>query len=97
MDMLPNRDTVAAFEQRLGKPLMSVLIWVLAVAIIFGSLGVIAASLRATFSALQPYLPTPAWADWAFRGGFIALLVTIGIWVSVKLDRLERALTVTPE
>src|SRR3989442_471327 len=45
MDQLPNRDTIAAFEARLGPRLTSVLIWLLAGALSLGALGVILGSL----------------------------------------------------
>ena len=92
MDSLPNRDTVAAFEARLGRPLTSVLIWLLAIAIALGALSVILGALRSTFTALQPLLPGARWTDWGFRIVVIILFVG-GFWIiQAKVRTLQNVL-----
>src|SRR5687767_4758931 len=93
MDLLPNRDTVAAFEERLGKRRMSVLIWLLAIALAVASLGIIITAVRKTFEALQPIVPSAAWskwADWAFRVVVVALYA-VGFWlIRQRVHKLEK-------
>jgi hypothetical protein len=96
MDALPNRDTVAAFEARLGKPLTSVLIWLIAIAIACGAAGGIIASLTAAYRFFYPMLPASGWMAVAQRvaAAFaIALLYAIsrsGVAALAKLRNIER-------
>lgn len=89
MDLLPNRDTVAAFEARLGKPLMTVLIWLLAGGLMVGSLAVILGGLRAAFTFMRPIVPGGLWIDWAFPGLVVALLVAGFIVIMRRVQKLE--------
>jgi hypothetical protein len=92
MDLLPNRDTVAAFEARLGPGLMSVLIWLLATALAIGSIGIIFAGLRAVFNPLRPWLPglgsntSLIVLQWAAT----ILPILFGALISWRLQQIQR-------
>lgn len=82
MDTLPNRDTVAAFEARLGPKLMTVLIWLLAAGLAVGALSVIIAGVRGAWAFFYPLMPAGSWwTEFAVNIGaaivatFLAVLV----------------------
>jgi len=89
MDLLPNRDTVAAFEARLGRPVMTVLIWLLAGGLAIGSVSVTIGGLRSGFTALRPFLPGAGWIDWTFRGAVVLLLIGGFVAIMRRVQRLE--------
>lgn len=91
-DLLPNRDTVAAFEARLGKPLMSVLIWLLATALAVGAIGVIFTGLRSAFNPIRPWLPSlgsgPMLAVLQWAATLLPIL--FGFVISWRLQRIQK-------
>jgi hypothetical protein len=89
MDLLPNRDTVAAFEARLGRPVMTALIWLLAGGLAVASVSVIIGGLRSGFTALGPFLPGAGWVDWTFRGAVALLLIGGFVAIIRRVQRLE--------
>jgi hypothetical protein len=89
MDLLPNRDTVAAFEARLGWPVMTALIWLVAGGLAIGSVSVIIGGLRSGFSVLRSFLPGSGWIDWTFRGAVVLVLVGGFVAIMRRVQRLE--------
>lgn len=86
---LPNAIVAGLFEKYLGEGVTKWLVRLLALAAALAAVGLIWTTLGAAVSVLRPYLP-PVWADRLLRGGFIVILVVVGIWISMKLDKLQQ-------
>jgi ABC-type multidrug transport system fused ATPase/permease subunit len=92
MDGLPSRDTVAAFEARLGKPLMTVLIWLMAIAIGVGALGVIITGARAAYAFFYPMLPASSVISALQKFAVVAVLgflATFSKYVAAILQKVR--------
>ena len=92
MDVLESRHRCGV-RARLGKGRMSGPEFRLGAHPIFIGSLVIITSLRSTFSALRPYVPSAAWADWIFRVGVVAIFLVGFVVIWRKLRQVESSAT----
>ncbi len=79
MSALPGKDTIEAAEKRIGRLPMKILLWVVALAIIFTAGGVVVSGLRSSFTWLQPYIPAQLELnETVFRVATILVYVLLG-------------------
>jgi len=91
MTELPGKDTIEATEKRIGKVPMRILLWVVALAIIFTAGGVIVNSLRQSLTWLQPYIPAQLELnETVFRVATVLVYVLLAVGTLAVMRRFQK-------